>query len=56
MTRARDPQVDRERQERVVTAGAQVVYMWPENTDADKARVVVYVQPRLRDKYPWPIK
>jgi hypothetical protein len=40
----------------VVAAGAQVVYRWPENADAEKARVVVYVQPRTRDKYPWPIK
>jgi 4-amino-4-deoxy-L-arabinose transferase-like glycosyltransferase len=54
-TRARDPQVDAERQARVVAANAKVVYTWPENIDPEKARVVVYAQSRPFDKYPWPV-
>ena len=37
----------------VVGKNAQVVYVWPEQADLDKARVVVYVQPRDWQTQKW---
>ena len=55
-TRSRDPLVDSLRQSGKVAKNAEVVFHWPEHDDIEKARVVVYVQPRLYDEYPWPLR
>jgi hypothetical protein len=55
-TRSRDPLVDSLRQSGKVAKNAEVVFHWPEHDDIEKARVVVYIQPRLYDEYPWPLR
>jgi hypothetical protein len=55
-TRSRDPLVHSLRQSPKLAKNAEVVFHWPEHDDIEKARVVVYVQPRLYDEYPWPLR
>ncbi len=52
-TRARDPQVDAERHARVIAKSAEVVYVWPAQAEVDKARVVIYAQPRNWETQRW---
>jgi hypothetical protein len=55
-TRSRDPLVHSPRQSPKLAKNAEVVFHWPQHDDIQKARVVVYVQPRLYDEYPWPLR
>jgi 4-amino-4-deoxy-L-arabinose transferase-like glycosyltransferase len=55
-TRSRDPLVHSLRQSPKLAKNAEVVFHWPEHDAIEKARVVVYVQPRLYDEYPWPLR
>jgi 4-amino-4-deoxy-L-arabinose transferase-like glycosyltransferase len=54
-TRSRDPLVDSVRQSATIAKDAEVVYYWPEHDDIDNARVLVHVQPRRYEEYPWPL-
>jgi Dolichyl-phosphate-mannose-protein mannosyltransferase len=55
-TRSRDPLVDSLRQSGKLAKNAEVVFHWPEHDGIENARVVVYVQPRRYDEYPWPLR
>jgi hypothetical protein len=52
-TRARDAQANAGRPAPRLAEDARVVYFWPENGGVDKARVVVYVQPRRFEEFGW---
>jgi hypothetical protein len=51
MTRSRDPLIDEKRQEGVLDKDAKVV--WPAADQVERARVVIYLQPRDERKNPW---
>lgn len=52
-TRSRDPMIDEQRQTRGIAKEAKVVYVWPPQAETDKARVVIYAQPRNPVTQPW---
>jgi hypothetical protein len=51
-TRSRDPQADAGQSPNKISAEAKIV--WP-TTDAENARVVVRLQPRTFEAFPWPV-
>lgn len=54
-TRSRDPWIDSQRLSARVPEDAQVVYVWPVESDPAQARVIVHAQPRDYQTHPWRI-
>ena len=52
-TRSRDPLVEANRNQSVLAKDAKVVYAWPEQAEVEKARVVIYAQPRDWEHQRW---
>jgi hypothetical protein len=52
-TRSRDPQINADRAAAAITSKAKIVFVWPQDSDLERARVVVYAQPRDFKKNPW---
>ncbi len=53
LTRSRDVNLTREREGKLLTSDARVVYHWPANSDVAQARIVVYAQKRNFETNPW---
>ena len=53
LTRSREPEIGLKRNADALAPDAKVVYHWPAQENLDKARVVVYSQPRNFTRNPW---
>ncbi len=53
VTRSRDPELAKERDEKFLTPDARVVYHWPTDAAVANARVIVYAQKRNAGMHPW---
>jgi 4-amino-4-deoxy-L-arabinose transferase-like glycosyltransferase len=53
LTRSRDPEIGLKRNSEILSKNARVVFQWPERESIEKARVVVYAQPRDFGRNPW---